>query len=101
MLHYVTSVSEPPAKKEKKIPKILDGKFYTITANNDGKIDAKCNECGEIKKGHLGSTGNFKSHYKKHKNRIDDLDKYLKEVIVTHLDDADQIKSTTVATYSV
>lgn len=72
--------TEPPAKR-RKIPKILDGRFYTIVSNVDGNIEAKCEECGEIRKGNLGSTGNFKSHYKKHKQRAEEVEKYLKQTV--------------------
>lgn len=73
-----SSDAPPPAKKVKKVPKILDGTFYTIESNNDGKIIAKCVECGEIKKGEIGSSGNFKSHYKTHKSQFNRLEEYLK-----------------------
>lgn len=65
----------------KKKPKILDGTFYEILAENeDGGIKAKCTECDEVKKGRCTSTGNFKSHYKlKHEARVKDLEKYLRE----------------------
>lgn len=69
---------EPPTKKPMKFPKILDGIFYTVVSNNDGNIEAKCEECGQIKKGNVSSTGNFKSHYKKYKEKFDELEKYLK-----------------------
>lgn len=65
----------------KKKPKILDGTFYKIVSDHDGKIVAECIECKEVRKGSDSSTGNFKSHYKsKHKERANDLEKYLKEI---------------------
>lgn len=57
-------IVESPAKKRKKNPSILNGKFYTIVSENYTGIEAKCTLCGEIKKGHISSTGNFISHYK-------------------------------------
>lgn len=73
------SETEPVTKKTKaKIPKILDGTFYTIESNIDGKIVAVCNECREKRKGDVWSTGNYKSHYKtKHPKRLVELEKYL------------------------
>lgn len=58
----------------------MDGTFYAIVADNDGRIVAECTECKELRKGSDSSTGNFKSHYKaKHKDRAKDLENYLKE----------------------
>lgn len=75
-----TESSEPPKKKTKKVPKVLDGTYYTIESNIDGKIDAKCTECGKILKGDLGSTGNYKSHYLRlHKAAFKQLEEYLTE----------------------
>lgn len=66
-----------PAKKR---AKILDGTFYQVITEHDGRITAACTECKEVRKGSDSSTGNFKSHYKaKHSDRAKDLEKYLKE----------------------
>lgn len=73
----VTNV--PPAKKQKKIPKILDGVYYVIESCDNEKISAKCQQCGDIRKGSLTSTGNFKSHYKKHPKELKQLEEYLKQ----------------------
>lgn len=73
-------VVEPPPKKAKKIPKILDGKYYTIISNDEStnKVTATCVDCGELKKGCLSSTENFKSHFeKRHKARFKLLEEYL------------------------
>lgn len=59
------------------------GNFYTIESNIDGKIDAKCVECGEIREGYIASTGNFISHYRKHPSLKKQLDKYLKQCTPT------------------
>lgn len=60
------------------IPKILDGQFFDIISNENGKVVAKCKECGESKKGHLSTTGNFKSHYRmKHPVSLSKLTDYL------------------------
>lgn len=77
--------TEPAAKKAKtKIPKVLDGTFYSVVSNEGGKIVARCIACGEnsakgLVRGSLSSTGNFKSHYKTHPDQAKELDKYLKE----------------------
>lgn len=72
--------SEPPAKKPKKLPKILDGKFYIILSETDGDIQAKCAICGEVRKGQAGKgTGNFHNHYKtKHNSKLKELKAYSK-----------------------
>lgn len=72
---------QPPVKKAKKTPRILDGTFYSIVSNNDGKIEATCCECGDIRKGDISSTGNFKTHYKlTHPSKMKQLEDYLKKV---------------------
>lgn len=73
--------NQPPPKKIKKPPKIFDGNFYTIEQlAENGNIVAKCEDCGELKKGNISSTGNYKNHYKsKHSNRYIALENYLKE----------------------
>lgn len=71
---------EPPQKKKtKKIPKILDGVYFTIKSNQDGKIEALCTHCKDFVKGSLSSTGNYHLHYKtKHEKMMDNLNSYLK-----------------------
>lgn len=61
------------------LPKVLDGTFYSLHAQNGDNIDGKCTECDEIRKGQIGSTGNFISHYKKmHPTRVKEMEDYLK-----------------------
>lgn len=70
----------PPPKKAKKVPKIFDGKFFTITKQSDEQIDAKCSACEEVKRGKISSTGNFLTHFKlKHTDQFDKLKEYLKK----------------------
>lgn len=82
-------------RTKKRIPKILDGTFYTLDCDvgSDGKISAKCNECNEIRKGNISSTGNFKSHYKKHPERLLKLEEYLKQDDTSLTDFLDENKS--------
>ena len=48
-----------------KLPCILDGTFFTIIDNNDGKIVAKCVNCvNKTISGSLASTSNFLRHVK-------------------------------------
>lgn len=72
----------------------MDGAYYVLETNIDGKISAKCQECGEIRKGSISSTGNFKNHYKKHPSRFKALEEYLKQedTIVNDNDNARQLK---------
>lgn len=59
----------------------MDGTFFTIEQNENGKIMAKCMECQEVKKGNIFSTGNFINHYKsKHSSRVKSLEAYLKKI---------------------
>lgn len=58
----------------------MDGTFFSIEQNNNGKIVAKCTECGQNKKGNIFSTGNFINHYKStHENRVQAMEEYLKK----------------------
>lgn len=56
-------------KCKKKPARIFDGKFFTVVKSERGNIVATCTICGEMKKGNLSSTGNFKSHFKKNMQR--------------------------------
>lgn len=71
---------EPAAKRIKmKIPRILDGKYFSIVSNINGNITARCTVCNEEKKGSLTSTGNFKSHFRiKHMAILAKVETYLK-----------------------
>lgn len=72
-------VSPQVAKKPKKYPKILDGKFYTIHKEDGDNIVAICNSCTKLNtvNGTYSSTGNFRSHYKRiHFEKLDELDTY-------------------------
>lgn len=69
----------PPTKKQKKMPKILDGVYYLVESNENGRVNVKCQTCNASIKGSLSSTGNFKSHYKKHPKEKKELDEYLKQ----------------------
>lgn len=69
----------PQKKKRTCIPRILDGTFYCIESNINGKITAKCCECSELKKGDISSTGNFLNHYRaKHSTLQLQLEQHLK-----------------------
>lgn len=75
------SDSERVAKQAKKAPRIFDGKFFIIEAQDDktGNVEAKCTACNESKKGNVASTGNFLSHYKKkHSSQLEELKQYIK-----------------------
>lgn len=75
----INDSAAPPTKKARKIPRILDGRYFLIQSNIDGKVSAKCQTCGEIRKGNISSTGNFKSHYKTHLPELKELEEYLKQ----------------------
>lgn len=75
--------SNPPIiKKIRKFPKILDGTYFIVIKNDEGKIHAKCTNCDEVKKGNIESTGNYKTHYKlMHDNLINEVEAYLKRPV--------------------
>lgn len=59
--------------------RVLDGKFYAILSENGTKIEAKCMQCLQVKKGDISSTGNFILHYKnKHPTEYLSLDSHVK-----------------------
>lgn len=73
----------PPSKKSKKIPKILDGRFFAIVrSDTSGVIVAKCCLCETNDKfihGKYGSTGNFWEHLKRvHSDKMDAAKQYIK-----------------------
>lgn len=60
-------------------PRILQGKYYEVLKDDNGKVEARCTNCSEIKKGHVTSTGNFLSHYRTvHATLLKELDEYRK-----------------------
>lgn len=69
----------PEPKRKKTIPRVLDGIFYEIVSQSGTKIEAKCMQCSEIRKGNENSTGNFIIHYKnKHPIEYTKLDQHIK-----------------------
>lgn len=57
----------------------MDGIFYEIVSQCGTKMEAKCMQCFEIKKGNENSTGNFIIHYKnKHPLVYPKLDQHIK-----------------------
>lgn len=43
----------------------------------DGHVDVRCNECGEMKQGRLTSTGNYYTHYRlKHPSKLKEIEEY-------------------------
>lgn len=77
---------EPPTKKKKStnvthsIPRLLDGKYFSIVRNDDSKITAKCMICGRSRKGDLKSTGNFMDHFTScHPNLVNEVNTYKRQ----------------------
>lgn len=71
--------SEPQPKKEKVLPRILDGKYFIVLKQDGTKIEAECATCGTKRKGDTRSTGNFMEHYNsKHPTMADEVNKYKK-----------------------
>lgn len=68
--HFLSNTNpNPPQKKSKKVPKILDGRFFAIDRSDaSGVIVAKCCLCESDRKsihGKSGSTGNFWDHLRR------------------------------------
>ena len=62
-----------------KIPPILDGKFFRIIHFVEGKIQAKCMNCGRTYNGTLKSTSNFLKHIaEKHATLRNDINTKIK-----------------------
>lgn len=80
IINIIDADNRQSAKKAKlSLPRILDGKFFSVDLHIEGKIEARCTECNEVKKGHITSTGNFKNHYRiKHTSHMSSLETYLK-----------------------
>lgn len=81
-------VNAPPIKKAKKVyPKILDGTFYKVISDSNGKLSVECTTCNMTVNGTVTSTGNFHSHYqRKHKDEVQKLKDHAKasEVAYKH-----------------
>lgn len=68
-----------------KVPRILDGTFYTIESleRASGSLTAKCTQCNKCRKGNISSTGNFLSHYRStHKDMLAELERHSKAIIL-------------------
>lgn len=84
IIYYLILLSEidieQPFKQRKTVPRILDGKYFEILKTEGDKIEAKCTECLQVRKGTLKSTGNFMEHYRsKHGNLVNDIENYRKK----------------------
>lgn len=67
-------------KKQKTIPRLLDGKYFKIEKSDDSKVEASCTTCGKIRKGDIKSTGNFMEHYRSlHPSMVNEIDCYRKQ----------------------
>lgn len=73
-----TNTSNVSKKRKSSIPKLLDGKYFSMSENS--KIVAICNACGKPRRGYITSTGNFMDHIKKdHPNLVDEIEQYKKQ----------------------
>lgn len=64
------------------VPKLLDGKYFTIIKREDTKIEAQCNldACKKVRKGDIKSTGNFMGHIRKeHPQIVAEVEAYRKQ----------------------
>lgn len=64
------------------MPKLLDGKYFTIIKREDTKIEAQCNldACKKVRKGDVKSTGNFMEHIRKeHPQIVAEVEAYRKQ----------------------
>lgn len=61
------------------MPKLLDGKYFSIVKRDGTKVEAKCENCGLIRKGTVTSTGNFMEHIRKmHSSIVSEAETYRK-----------------------
>lgn len=61
------------------MPKLLDGKYFTIVSHDQTKVEAKCKTCNQTRKGDTRSTGNFMEHIRtKHPELVKEVDDYRK-----------------------
>lgn len=68
-----------PNENDEKLPKIVDGKFFTFCSKENNSIKATCVTCKQNVLGSATSTGNFLSHLKrKHPSRVEEYKTYLK-----------------------
>lgn len=68
------------------IPKIFDGKYFSIVSKNKKNIIAKCVHCEKTLSGTLPSTGNFYRHMKtKHIGQFEKLKIIRKKSLQLHL----------------
>lgn len=66
-------------RQPSKIPRLLDGKYFSIESRNRLDIVAKCMQCGRTRKGSIKSTGNFMDHYRSfHPQLIPEIETYKK-----------------------
>lgn len=63
---------EPRAKKTKpdNVPRLLDGKYFTIIKQDGTRVEAECTICKKVRKGDVRSTGNFMEHLRKSHSEI-------------------------------
>lgn len=74
-----TSQTSVAKKKKTSIPRLLDGKYFEITLQNDTKIEAKCMTCGKVRKVDIRSTGNFMEHYSNfHPTLVNEVEQHKK-----------------------
>lgn len=77
--NYIETSKNNDGSKNKKIsiPKLLDGKYFTIVTMENNKVDVTCNTCGEQRKGDIRSTGNFMTHIRKdHDHLVNEVEQY-------------------------
>lgn len=80
---FANSNLNPPTKKSKKVPKILDGKFFAfVRSDASDVIVAKCCLCETGRKfihGKYGSTGNFWDHIRRvHPDKLENVKQHVR-----------------------
>lgn len=71
-------------KKAKSIPKLLDGRYFTIVKLENTKVEVICSICKRTRRGDLTSTGNFMDHIEKdHADFLDEVKRYRKSSVVS------------------
>ncbi|KAF5271324.1 hypothetical protein FQA39_LY08122 [Lamprigera yunnana] len=68
--------SECDTLQKKKVPIILEGKFFTIKSNDSVTISAECMKSEKVIKGRISATTNFRNHLKIKGHSLEDYKNY-------------------------
>lgn len=78
------NITNAPKISKPNLPRLLDGKYYKVLnesfSSASPAIEAECQTCHKVRKGHFRSTGNFLEHYKScHPELLKEVNEYKKQ----------------------